>query len=367
MLLKGAHVTLFKSIEDSSDVSVDDAITVLVGQNESGKTAFLQALSKTRSVEDDAEYNYVEEYPRRLLRHYESQHGTSPAVVAHLRYELETEDIDRINRFAGFELLDALSLTLTYKYNNGSIVTIDVPEEPYVQHRVCSAGLTTEVRKEVEPCSTIGELINTLDELDLNDQEQTFLDDLKQTFVGAERWSSPFEHYIYTKLVSPYVPKFLYFDDYYLLPGKINLPDLQSRIQTNNLRDEDKTARSLLRLAGVDLSSLTASAGYESIRAKLEGISISITDKIFEFWTQNQQLAVEFDIRSDPTDEPPFDEGDNLYIRIRNQRHRVTVPFSQRSKGFIWFFSFITWFDSIQQEVGTKSNLVLLLDEPGLE
>ncbi|MCP9496572.1 MAG: AAA family ATPase [Pyrinomonadaceae bacterium MAG19_C2-C3] len=122
----------------------------------------------------------------------------------------------------------------------------------------------------------------------------------------------------------------------------------------------------LLRLAGIKVEDLTNTAGYEEVKAKLEGISISITDKVFEYWTQNKNLDVEFDIRADPQDKPPFNIGNNLYIRIRNRRHRVSVAFSQRSKGFIWFFSFIVWFDSIKQQLNTMDDLVLLLDEPGL-
>jgi len=76
-------------------------------------------------------------------------------------------------------------------------------------------------------------------------------------------------------------------------------------------------------------------------KAKLEGIQNSITDKIFEFWKQNQDLDVEFDVKADPTDSAPYNNGSNLYIRIRSRRHRVSMPFDQRSKGFIWFLVFL--------------------------
>lgn len=365
MLLTTARVTNYKSIEDTDEVQIDESTTVLVGQNESGKTAFLRALYQARPVEDDAEFDYIEEYPRRWLVDYERRHATEPDIVAHLTYQLEDEDLNRINDFAGFRFVQELSFTLIHKYNNAVTVSLSLPEKQYVQHRVESAQLSTEVRRKAIQANTVKALINALDELDLNEEERTFLEDLKKAFPPAN-WESPFEHRVYTGFLRPYIPTFLYFDDYYLLPGKVNLRDLKNRIDNNNLRNEDKTARSLLRLAGIDLSALTEPTRYESVRAKLEAISISITDKIFKFWTQNTELSVEFDIRSDTTDEPPYDEGDNLYIRIRNPRHRVTVPFSQRSKGFIWFFSFITWFDSIQHEVGANSPLILLLDEPGL-
>jgi predicted ATP-dependent endonuclease of OLD family len=54
-----------------------------------------------------------------------------------------------------------------------------------------------------------------------------------------------------------------------------------------------------------------------------------------------------------------------LDIRIYSRRHLVSLPFQQRSKGFIWFFSFLVWFEDAQQQSGAQTPLVLLLDEPG--
>ena len=59
-----------------------------------------------------------------------------------------------------------------------------------------------------------------------------------------------------------------------------------------------------------------------------------------------------------------FNDVRYLNIRIYNSKHRVTLPLKNRSKGFLWFFSFLVWFSKIQ---GNKdSKYILLLDEPGL-
>jgi hypothetical protein len=109
----------------------------------------------------------------------------------------------------------------------------------------------------------------------------------------------------------------------------------------------------------VALNELRQASGYESIKARLEGFSNEITDQVFKFWTQNLELDVEFDIKHDPNDRPPYNSGHNLYIRIRNRRHRVTVPFSPRSKGCIRFFSFLVWLKSVRESLskadGTKT------------
>lgn len=63
LTLVKAQVWKYKSIEDSTPVALSDNVTVLVGKNESGKTAFLEALHKAMPL-DDANYDYVADYPR---------------------------------------------------------------------------------------------------------------------------------------------------------------------------------------------------------------------------------------------------------------------------------------------------------------
>ncbi|KRE45515.1 AAA family ATPase [Paenibacillus sp. Soil522] len=371
MLLSNAQVHVFKSIDDSGEVTIDPKVTILVGQNESGKTAFLQALHKSASVESTVKFNITEDYPRKSLNAYEKEHTVNPAVVSELTYTLNDAEIQDINSDLGFKLINDLSFTIKYKYNENYTVSMFIPEKLYVSELVKKSKLTTETRESVSKSETVRFLLNSLQDLDLNSEEQEFFDTLKERFTENDKWNSLLNQYIWTKHLEPQIPQFLYFDDYRVLSGKINLPELQRKVEAskndlNILKDEDKTALSLLKMAGVELSDLNNSAGYENIKAKLESISNSITDKVFEYWRQNQELDVEFDIRQDPNDQAPYNSGNNLYIRIKNRRHRVTVPFNQRSKGFIWFFSFIVWFDSIKEQMKTKKDLILLLDEPGL-
>lgn len=366
MLLKAAEVRQFKSIEDSGRVDIDKNVTVLVGQNESGKTAFLQALHKSRPV-DKTEFNLVEDFPRKRLNAYVREHEANPAVVTELTYIMEPDEVDQINSSLGFNLLDELTFTRQHRYDGTSSVTLQVSEQPYIQHMVRAANLPDELTNRLLGAESIRELVSMLEGAEQDAEARALLRDLRDTFAKVpESWDSMLNYLLWARAIGPRIPRFLYFDDYYLLPGKINLPSLQQHVERQTVADEDKTVLSLLRMAGVDLSQLLVANGYESVKAKLEAISNSITDKVFEYWKQNQELEVEFDIREDPHDVPPFNNGSNLYIRIRDRRHRVSVPFSQRSKGFVWFFSFIVWFDSIRAHLGTNADLVLLLDEPGL-
>ncbi len=373
MRLTNARVTMYKSIEDSGNVPIDENITVLVGQNEAGKTAFLEALHKTRSIDRGVSFDVVADYPRRVLTQYQKKHDTNPDVVTHLTFQAASDDIARINEGLEFDLLTSLSVTVNYLYNNRQTIIIAIPEESYVQHIVEQSSLSTDIVGRISATKGIRGLIETLEQVDLDVEGEAFLGRLRGTFEPAVQttWTNWLELHIWETYIRPNLPNFLYFDDYYLLPGKINISQLQQRVAASAqnpaaLQTEDRTILALLRMADVDLSDFTSSTSYEVIKAKLEGFSNSITDQIFEYWTQNQELDVEIDIRADALDQAPYNQGANLYIRIRNRKHRVSVPFSQRSKGFIWFFSFLVWFGSIADDPHRRTDLALLLDEPGL-
>jgi len=96
MKLVTAQVKMFKSIEDSGVVSIEEGATVLVGQNESGKTTFLQALHKARPVQKDVVFDVTEDYPRRHLNQYEKRHKDSPAEVVVLTCELTDAEVRQI-------------------------------------------------------------------------------------------------------------------------------------------------------------------------------------------------------------------------------------------------------------------------------
>lgn len=73
LTLVKTQVWKYKSIEDSSPVTLADDVTVLVGKNESGKTAFLEALHKALPL-GTIKYDYVADYPRKDLVRYGPQH-----------------------------------------------------------------------------------------------------------------------------------------------------------------------------------------------------------------------------------------------------------------------------------------------------
>jgi predicted ATP-dependent endonuclease of OLD family len=87
-----------------------------------------------------------------------------------------------------------------------------------------------------------------------------------------------------------------------------------------------------------------------------------VSNEVFKYWSTNTNLDIEFKIQN--TTNSKGESEKNLDIRVKSQRHKITLPLDRRSKGFNWFFSFIIWFSKVQAD--KNSDYVLLLDEPGL-
>ncbi|GLC28293.1 AAA family ATPase [Roseisolibacter agri] len=371
MRLTHARVQHFKSITDSGDVAIDPAVTVLVGQNEAGKSAFLQALYKARAADGAGKYDREMDYPRIALNDYEETHGEDAAEVATLTYELSPEEVDAIHDALGVSVLTQRTFTITHNYENGATISLTADEAAFARHLVDAAGLPAEAAAPLRSAASAKALLATLGAATRTPEVEAFYQTLVARFgkmTGGWRGAG---YEVWTKHLQPKIPGFLYFDEYRLLPGRKNLPELKQRVAqaAGNpavLTDQDRAVLGLLRMAKVDLDELLKATTYEAIIAKLEAFSNKVTDRVFRYWKQNDQLEVRIDVRTAPGEPPPFNSGPNLDIRIYNRRHRVTVGFDQRSRGFIWFFSFLVWFDSVRQQIGTKTPLILLLDEPGL-
>lgn len=370
LLLVKAHVWKYKSIEDSTPVELSPKVTVLVGKNESGKTAFLEALHKSISF-DGMKYDYIADYPRKDLVRYRPQHDNKDyQKVVELTFGLDKQLVNKINKevFGSVEIVAPNStFTRTTTIGNTSTIGFHINESAALEVLNKQLGDLEHKDEVFANATALADVLTKIEALSLpaDSKLATFATTWRSRALKSSGWGL-IDGHIWQTYLRPALPKFLYFDDYKLLEGKINLPALQQRAAADQMTDADETAEGLLQLAGTTLQELMSEEGYESAKAKLEAIGLSITQKIFEFWKQNQDLDVEFDLKADPKDVVPFNNGINLYIRIKNRRHGVTVPFDQRSKGFIWFFSFLVWFDSVQSRIETDDALILLLDEPGL-
>ncbi|MDP9299415.1 MAG: ATP-binding protein [Actinomycetota bacterium] len=340
-------MSAYKSATDSGEFHLEPDVTCLVGKNESGKTAVLEAMYRVAPLPTGHAETFEElrDYPRRY-RLREQNEIPEKKVVA-LTFELDDDDIDAVEAEFGPGVIADRTFTVTKDYTNRRTWTIDVDRVALMLSLVDEAGIDATY---TDGARTEGELIQKLHAVK-NPPEavKALVSDLERRDVNKEL----------TQFVAELLPGFLYFDDYSTMPGVVSIRKLQS-VEESALEQGERTALALLRLARVESKEFTEE-DYEPRKAALEAAANQLTDEVFEYWSQNRDLSVELDIefrRDDPSAPEPF-----LQVRIRNHRHRVSLNFSERSAGFVWFFSFLTAFSEFRDSV---EPIVLLLDEPGL-
>ena len=115
-----------------------------------------------------------------------------------------------------------------------------------------------------------------------------------------------------------------------MLPGRVSIPRLQATAE-DALQPGERTALALLRLAGVAADEF-AESEYEVLQGGPGERGHHGEREVFRYWSQNPELTVELDLdfRAGQNGQggPPF-----LDVRIRNQRHRATTNFGERSGG----------------------------------
>jgi len=362
MKLKWFRVQEFQSIRDSGPVNVDD-IVCLVGKNESGKTALLKALYRLNPiVPADGTFNVTLDYPRMEVedyRHAVESGKRRQATPIQACYALDREEIESIEQLFGPDCLKKAELTLTKSYDNNRSFTLPVDANKALQHLVERADFSEATRdalKTVKP-----DAASLLPVLQAQEQTEEVRRVIQILDVITKRQVSG---YVRDTFLTPREPKFLYFDEYYQLTGHENIETLIERENNKQLLESDYPLLGLIRLARLTLSELLNPANTIELKNKLEGASNHLTKQVLKYWSQNKHLRMSFDVRpARPGDPPGMQQGTNLWGGVFDTRHNVTTELGTRSRGFVWFFSFLAWYSDIKRNAGP---MILLLDEPGL-
>jgi len=360
MKVKSIQVKNFKCVDDSTEFVIDP-ITCLVGKNEAGKTALLEALYKMNPVvKEHQNFEVLIEYPRKRRKDYEQKAAAEPDDAIVTKWELENEDIKLLEDALGTTAIKSKTVSVCKGYYKERKWLIELDETKVVEHLLHSATLDDADRERYSEATTIQQLVEALQQREGPSQdEQKFLQQLKETFAKNSVQACV------EKLLSGLLPKFVYFSKYQILAGRVSIEGIKERQAQKKLSNSDRVFLALLDLVGTTPQEIESIGKSEELIADLEAASAHITEQIFGYWSQNRNLRVSFHLHpGKPQDPPPYNKGLVFETRILNTRQNVTLNFDERSTGFVWFFSFLVWFSQVKKNYG--DNLVILLDDPGL-
>jgi energy-coupling factor transporter ATP-binding protein EcfA2 len=333
------RVRNYRSIEDSGWVSLEE-LTCLIGKNESGKTAFMQAVEQLNPAYPTGGYTAYEDYPRQEWPDYSERHEDDPDVVVSARVTLDEADRTAVEDTLGTAVLDGNDATVHMDYQG--TFQWDLP----LDDAACLKYLPEAYDVPDDDSWTLGEA----DSLSGVERPVEGLEADPETVVAGD---------VGAVLVDR-LPEFQYIGEGAVMAGTIVVEDLIDRREAGDLDAGDQVFLSLLSVAGLELSELDETDDWRQRTTELEAASASVSDEAMSYWSQSGDVQIRI---QGTTIDHGDDERHVVDVRVENRDHNVTVEFEQRSRGFRRFFSTFCQLSDLRSR---ESDLVVMLDEPGL-
>lgn len=361
MKLIRVRVQNYRSVEDSEEFAIGD-LTCLVGKNEAGKTALLSAIRGFRPSQP-FEFDETIDYPRRFSTRFDERHPGGSAEVIRTWWRLDDADKAAVEKRFGTGALkgEVFQAYFGFRYDeNVRLWEIEVDNARVLENLLSKHALDATERNVLDGVSdgpTADKALSGLTER--TTKQAALLQDIKTSR------NSSFTSGVIDVLAARQ-PKFFFTSHFERMSGMVSIQKLQLEKQNNTVSVGDKIFLAFLEYAGTTLEELLDADRREALKAKCEAASNEITEEIFQFWSQNNALEVVIEIDNAKAKDPaPYNTGMVADIRIRNTNHKATLPLSERSAGFVWFFSFLAQFKQLKRTPG-NGNAIILLDEPGL-
>lgn len=367
MRLASFQVRTYRNILDSTEVAVQKDVTTLVGMNESGKSAMLDALYRLNPVYDDG---FVErdDYPRWRWKRDGRKTDLSKVSPIEATFILEEADQQALTDVFGHGAVTDPSVTVGRRYNGELWIRVTVDEQRLVdqvleghpnakglaEQNDTLASLRQALSAETEPASA--------DEDEADDgptDDQEALQRLNERFGTKDDPGAKARAIIKARL-----PKFFRFASYQNLEGRVDVRTLRTNEDERPGASSKQTARALLLLADTDIDAITDEE-FESRTAELEAASSDLSREMKEYWSTNPELRIKVEIEPVTEADPRGQKSVVRYLnfRVEDRKHDFTNNFALRSSGYQWFFSFLAAFSEFEN---LDEDVIILLDEPAL-
>jgi len=399
MKLIKARVQNYRSIRDTGEFEIEELKTILVGPNEAGKSAILQALQQINRPEGVSGFDSLRDYPRKLLNKIDQgEVDPDDTPVATVWFSLD----DDLKDLPESVQVENLQYTCTrYLSNRATHALVGLParktfediESDLLRLAKHLDGQVTEDGEGDPPSKTLNDIVSgwqqsfiisekraaalepwLQDAITLVDEDNTKENErLKRLRATIQE---PMDRAQALKILDERTPKFVLFSNYFRVRPIIHLAKLAQRVASGVLEDDsyDYGNMCLLKLLGLNAEELSklGKAGLapngqivelDTFRDELDkrdyrlnSASIMLTDSIREVWNPNPNRAEADRLRI---------KADGQYLKVVVEDELgVEVELDQRSEGFQWLVSFFVVFFAEAQD--KHNNAILLLDEPGL-
>ncbi|MFV0633349.1 ATP-dependent nuclease [Demequina sp.] len=377
MRLKSFRVSRYRNVLNSTEVSVEEDVTALVGMNESGKSTMLDALYRLNPVYGD-KFVELDDYPRWRRSRDSRSEDLQKVSPIEATFELDAADLEALAAALGEGVATSETVEVGRRYDDTFWVDVEVDERRFVRNVLDGHRDAKALAKAHE---TIASLKSALDEL-VAEESGAAAEGASSEKEGVDKEvSGTPSSEVFARIdgflgkaggvgavarstVRSLLPKFFLFTDYQSLEGRVDVAELKTDADEHPGASPAQTARALLKLANTDVNSMTDS-NFESSTAELESVSNDLSREMKEYWSTNPELRIKIVTEPQTVTDQRGQHSVVRYLnfRVEDRKHDFTNNFSRRSSGYRWFFSFLAAFSEFEAR---EQNVVVLLDEPGL-
>ncbi len=300
MRLEKIEIELFRNFTDAQEMTVEPAVTSLVGKNESGKTTILQALHRLNPANNPDTFTLSTEYPRPRLARDRRKRSLEEVTPVTAWFSLEPSETPQVAEILGFPPPDGTLVEASRSYDDTLRVEVTCPVGSVVRVAGEAVGVNAGDLDELSDLGTVPEVTARAREMaaahrNVGETAQaTALEKLPRQMDKYEVLFDVGTTEQQEGALIELLPKFFYFSDYQMLAGETNLNELAERVASGQLRDGDETMISLLSLAGQEPKSFLDEE-YVTRKAELQAASSDLTRQVMKYWKQNDALSVVFD------------------------------------------------------------------------
>lgn len=416
MKLARFRVTNFRSVSDSGPIEVE-AVTALIGTNESGKTNLLLPLWKL-SPARDGEINPTADYPRKHFTEFRKR-KPQPTFASAI-FEVEDELAERVADMTGSAIEDVRQIEVTRGFDGKYDVQFPSASAPrqvpadrllrFLDDAAAEIGRMTPMKTEGDLQDRALAAIAAAQErlAGTKDQEvdravvdlvvqvvgEVSLEAAAKTSTVAPRYERlkadlagvaaevgrplPAEVPEATQLIIDSLPRFVYYSQYGNLDSEIYLPHVIQNMTRQDLGAKEqakaRTLKVLFEFVGLSPQEILElgqdfkpqPSGRQPTPAELEEIAekkkkrsillqsaSSLLTERFREWWKQGDYRFRFEA-----------DGDHFRIWVSDDKRPEEIELEGRSTGLQWFLSFYLVF--LVESRDAHEGAILLLDEPGL-
>lgn len=305
MKLMHVQIRHFKHVLDSSEVAIQPDITCLVGKNESGKSAFPEALRRLKPSQGSAKFSSATHYPAWLEKRHRREakaagRDLDDATPITAKFALDEDDNQAVADVFGDEVLLSSVFEISRKYDNKYSGTFQIDEARAVANLLANFNLTKSLAS-LKACKTFpalrAEIVKLTPTGEDSEALKLTLDGISKAIKAAvpddvNLWQAVW------RVLFARMPSFFYFSEYSSLPSTVQIRKLLAA-KEDDLDEQDQTALALLQLAEFEEDHLL-DTDYETRKRELENVANELRGQVLECWPTNRNLRVEMDLTLKP-------------------------------------------------------------------